>query len=769
MNKISKKIVALITMAMFVLTLVPAAAFAAEPAKWDTSYFTAVADGKEVKEADVDVWTTGDITDAHKVTTKIVELDGSEQPAIPDSLKDVKVWAVDANNNISSALKLNSNQAAVDNDTNVYTLTAASATTDLYFTRAGEYTVYAGQTAPTSTNAAVNVLGSVKVTVEGNTTINNVDLQEGTNPVKNVKRNGTAVFTSSVSRANGVAEATIALTAKNSDNDVLRNKTFAVSSTSSNVVLSDSEVTTDRTGKADFTYKLKKTGTYTITLKSDDITVKVQVSKDAEDADAQTINTTVNDKAVLAAGVLPYGDKTTNKGSLKNAVQFEIKDTKGNVMSKDLTGVEPAATLAGVDGEAHDAYLSVDSKPKKSNLKAEDLTLFYDPVAQVYTLQLKDGSENKLVEGEYAVTVSLLSGENATANFTVAEPGDPVGLELEVTQNDSDVDDQVVAGSDAVDVVAKYVDENGVTFAADTTDLQLGVDGKAATVTKNADGELIFTVAAGDSTDSEKYIGSTITVKVYDGNLKKYVEKELTVVQSEDVAYTLAFNKEAGEVNNSNDVKVSVVDENGDVQTSVTSATAYAYVADQSDADANVTVSTGETVTNGVATLTLSSDKETTADIVVAVKHGNNIYAKTLKYTFGEEAVEADKSVVMTIGSSDMVVNNEVVKGDAAPYVKNSRTYVPIRSLTEAFGAKVDWNGTDRTVTVTLGNKVVVMTVDKTDYTVDGADKTMDVAPEIVSDRTYVPVRFVGEALGFNVTALYDQATGTTASVVFQK
>ena len=36
-------------------------------------------------------------------------------------------------------------------------------------------------------------------------------------------------------------------------------------------------------------------------------------------------------------------------------------------------------------------------------------------------------------------------------------------------------------------------------------------------------------------------------------------------------------------------------------------------------------------------------------------------------------------------------------------------------------------------------------------------------------NRTYVPVRFVAEGLGYEVTPLYNAENGTTASVVFQK
>ena len=61
-----------------------------------------------------------------------------------------------------------------------------------------------------------------------------------------------------------------------------------------------------------------------------------------------------------------------------------------------------------------------------------------------------------------------------------------------------------------------------------------------------------------------------------------------------------------------------------------------------------------------------------------------------------------------------------------------------------------------------------VMTIGDTTYTINGVEKSMDVAPEITGDRTYVPVRFVAEGLGFKVTPLYAD-NGTTTSVVFEK
>lgn len=160
--------------------------------------------------------------------------------------------------------------------------------------------------------------------------------------------------------------------------------------------------------------------------------------------------------------------------------------------------------------------------------------------------------------------------------------------------------------------------------------------------------------------------------------------------------------------------------------------------------------------------------------------NGNGTYTFTMPsskvqisaaFVEDEDYVEPDTSITisMSIGSNDFVINNNIVTvPDAAPYIANSRTYVPFRALGEALGATVEWDNDARTVTYTLGDTEIVMTIGDTTYTINGVEKSMDVAPEITGDRTYVPVRFVAEGLGFKVTPLY-AADGTTASVVFEK
>lgn len=117
-------------------------------------------------------------------------------------------------------------------------------------------------------------------------------------------------------------------------------------------------------------------------------------------------------------------------------------------------------------------------------------------------------------------------------------------------------------------------------------------------------------------------------------------------------------------------------------------------------------------------------------------------------------------------GSGQFVINSNIyyVNGvakvmDVAPYIKGDRTYVPMRYLGEMLGAEVVWDDAARTVTLTKGDTTVVFTIGSATYTVNGEAMTADVAPEIASDRTMLPARFVAEAFGSVVG--WDPATGT--------
>jgi len=76
---------------------------------------------------------------------------------------------------------------------------------------------------------------------------------------------------------------------------------------------------------------------------------------------------------------------------------------------------------------------------------------------------------------------------------------------------------------------------------------------------------------------------------------------------------------------------------------------------------------------------------------------------------------------------------------------------VPIRFISEAFGADVQWDDFSKTVTVTINDKIVKLQVGNNQATVDGNTVSLDQSPVIIDARTFVPIRFISEALGLSV------------------
>lgn len=96
--------------------------------------------------------------------------------------------------------------------------------------------------------------------------------------------------------------------------------------------------------------------------------------------------------------------------------------------------------------------------------------------------------------------------------------------------------------------------------------------------------------------------------------------------------------------------------------------------------------------------------------------------------------------------------NNLLMGMDVPPTVVDGRTLIPVRKFFEAIGATVGWDGETSTVTVESGNKQVKIQIDSTTAMVNDQVYTLDVAATIIDGRTMVPIRFVSEAFGYNVS-----------------
>ena len=131
-----------------------------------------------------------------------------------------------------------------------------------------------------------------------------------------------------------------------------------------------------------------------------------------------------------------------------------------------------------------------------------------------------------------------------------------------------------------------------------------------------------------------------------------------------------------------------------------------------------------------------------------------------------KEAMENDNAktrekYILKINSNDISIS----KGDktytktidTAPFIKNGNTLIPLRGLMEEMGAEIEWNGENKTVTVTgemtkielqIYNKQVYVTTPR----YGRVRYALRTAPVIRDGRTFIPLRFISEHLGYNVT-----------------
>ena len=117
--------------------------------------------------------------------------------------------------------------------------------------------------------------------------------------------------------------------------------------------------------------------------------------------------------------------------------------------------------------------------------------------------------------------------------------------------------------------------------------------------------------------------------------------------------------------------------------------------------------------------------------------------------------------IKLTIGENSALVNEENMAIDSPPYIDSltGRTLVPLRFISEAFSADVQWDAVTRSVTVLLNGRELKLQIDNSEALVDGQVVSLDQPPVIQNNRTMVPIRFIAENLGADVD--WDSTTKT--------
>ncbi|MCL2121676.1 MAG: copper amine oxidase N-terminal domain-containing protein, partial [Clostridiales bacterium] len=115
-------------------------------------------------------------------------------------------------------------------------------------------------------------------------------------------------------------------------------------------------------------------------------------------------------------------------------------------------------------------------------------------------------------------------------------------------------------------------------------------------------------------------------------------------------------------------------------------------------------------------------------------------------YAGGHSLIVSDTLIKaeFRIGSKEFTLNGKVQPNDVAPIIREGRTLVPIRVLAESLGAEVVWEGRARSVTLHKDGKSVSIVI--------GQPLPDDMGTAIIlDDRTYLPLRYIGQMLDCNI------------------
>ncbi len=179
-----------------------------------------------------------------------------------------------------------------------------------------------------------------------------------------------------------------------------------------------------------------------------------------------------------------------------------------------------------------------------------------------------------------------------------------------------------------------------------------------------------------------------------------------------------------------------------------------------------------ETTTERIFTGNVEKSTETTTEAVTEKIAGSDdfdggvynedVIADDLYFEMAkDEDVEklneiAEKGVFMFVGDSQFMNkwNKEYIDPDnpeAVSYIRNGYTLVPLRAISEAFGAEVSWNQESKTALISFLGKNISVTAGEYSMTIDGKNSELSVAAEVNEGRVFVPLRAISEALNKNV------------------
>ncbi len=424
-----------------------------------------------------------------------------------------------------------------------------------------------------------------------------------------------------------------------------------------------------------------------------------------------------------------------------NAAKTRLINDGYNLTSTNKSETSVTLSWNGVDGvDGYNVYRG-NEKLNDTILTATTYTASGLSAETTYSFSLKiviDGKEYDINETALSVTTNSYtsSDDDSVSGGGVTTPPAPAALEDPVTEDDKKLNESITGTGEAkLDLAG---DSDGKANLSTNIVTQLAQEDQSLIVENEGVG-LTFaptSLITPELTDALAKEGATVEIGA----------RQVTETEKEEIIAGAALGQSTGifEVGGVV-VDLSAKITSGEGSTKIEGfAEPVAVTIDLSGLDL-----TPEQI-NELSGVRFEKDEDGN---VVPVPLGGSYDPVTKTFTFYTTKfslysvlqVKDLVTVELAIGNSNSKVNGEDKSVDVPPTIINNRTMVPLRFIGEALGADFDWDAKTRTVTVILGEKELKLVIDK-------LAPGLDVPATIVNGRTLVPVRYVSETFGANVT-----------------
>lgn len=128
------------------------------------------------------------------------------------------------------------------------------------------------------------------------------------------------------------------------------------------------------------------------------------------------------------------------------------------------------------------------------------------------------------------------------------------------------------------------------------------------------------------------------------------------------------------------------------------------------------------------------------------IKSAVSLYANPMILTYDGKQHTYNKPPI-TLHIDDIKIEMPLMP----PVIIDERTLVPTREVFQPMGAAVEWKTAEKKVFINHGDTLMILQVDQQDVWIDGEISQLDVPPKIINNKLMLPLRFIGETLGYQV------------------